>query len=402
MSTSTETIEVPISILRGGTSRAVFFSPELLNEPREVVEGILLNVMGSPDPRQINGIGGATPQTSKVAFVGVSQRADADVDYTFAQVDITRSFVDWGGNCGNISSAVGPYAVNNGLVEPVPDGELQTVRIFNTNTSKIIRSRFPVIGGRAMIGGDTRIAGVPSTGARIDLEFEDPTGAVTGATLPTGNPRDSLTLKDGTTVDVSIVDAANPTVFVRPEAVGIAGTESPAELDANIAMLGRLEEIRSIAAVMLGLADTAENATAVTPGLPKIGVVAPPAGYVASDGNEIATEDMDVLVRMMSMQHPHRACQITAGICTGVASTIPGTLVNEIHDASQLMSVDKAHDVRLGHPSGLMITAVRGEVEDALRPSIAGVAVVRTARGILDGVVHVPRSLFPREHAVEP
>lgn len=395
MSALTETVEVPISILRGGTSRGVFFSPTLLDLPREVLDGIVLNVMGSPDPRQINGLGGATPQTSKIAFVGASDRDDADVDYTFAQVDITRSLVDWGGNCGNISSAVGPYAVNNGLVEPVADGEKQTVRVFNTNTGKVIRSRFPVVGGRAMIGGDTRIAGVPSPGARVDLEFEDPTGAVTGSTLPTGNPRDVLTLKDGTTVEVSIVDAANPTVFVRPDDVGIAGTESAAELDANAALLDRLEEIRSIAAVMLGLVDSADRATEVTPGLPKIGVVATPKSYVASDGTEIAAGDVDVLVRMMSMQHPHRACQITAGICTGVASTVPGTLVNEVYDASRLISVDTPHDVRLGHPSGLMITAVRGEAADAGLPAIAGVAVVRTARGILDGVVHVPRSLFP-------
>jgi 2-methylaconitate cis-trans-isomerase PrpF len=395
MSALTETVEVPISILRGGTSRGVFFSPTLLDLPREVLDGIVLNVMGSPDPRQINGLGGATPQTSKIAFVGASDRDDADVDYTFAQVDITRSLVDWGGNCGNISSAVGPYAVNNGLVEPVADGEKQTVRVFNTNTGKVIRSRFPVVGGRAMIGGDTRIAGVPFPGARVDLEFEDPTGAVTGSTLPTGNPRDVLTLKDGTTVEVSIVDAANPTVFVRPDAVGITGTESAAELDANAALLDRLEEIRSIAAVMLGLVDSADRATEVTPGLPKIGVVATPKSYVASDGTEIAAGDMDVLVRMMSMQHPHRACQITAGICTGVASTVPGTLVNEVYDASRLISVDTPHDVRLGHPSGLMITAVRGEAADAGLPAIAGVAVVRTARGILDGVVHVPRSLFP-------
>lgn len=395
MSALAETVEVPISILRGGTSRGVFFSPTLLDLPREVLDGIVLNVMGSPDPRQINGLGGATPQTSKIAFVGASDRDDADVDYTFAQVDITRSLVDWGGNCGNISSAVGPYAVNNGLVEPVADGEKQTVRVFNTNTGKVIRSRFPVVGGRAMIGGDTRIAGVPSPGARVDLEFEDPTGSVTGSTLPTGNPCDVLTLKNGTTVEVSIVDAANPTVFVRPDAVGIAGTESAAELDANAALLDRLEEIRSIAAVMLGLVDSADRATEVTPGLPKIGVVATPKSYVASDGTELAADDMDVLVRMMSMQHPHRACQITAGICTGVASTVPGTLVNEVYDASRLISVDTPHDVRLGHPSGLMITAVRGEAADAGLPAIAGVAVVRTARGILDGVVHVPRSLFP-------
>lgn len=395
MTNLAETVEVSISILRGGTSRGVFFSPSLLDHPREVVDGILLNVMGSPDPRQINGLGGATPQTSKVAFVGVSDRDDADVDYTFAQVDITHSLVDWGGNCGNISSAVGPYAVNNGLVPPVADGDLQTVRIFNTNTGKVIRSRFPVVGGRAAIGGDTRIAGVPSPGARVDLEFEDPTGAVTGSALPTGNPRDDLVLRDGTSVEVSIVDAANPTVFVRPEAVGIVGIESAAELDANTAVLDRLEEIRSIAAVMLGLVDDASRATAVTPGLPKIGVVSAPQSYVASDGTEVAAGEMDVLVRMMSMQHPHRACQITAGICTGVASTMPGTLVNEIHDASHLISVDAAHDVRLGHPSGILITAVRGEATDAGLPAIAGVAVVRTARGILDGVVHVPRLLIP-------
>lgn len=394
MSSTAETFELPLSILRGGTSRALFFTPDALPYSRPVIESILMNVMGSPDPRQINGLGGATPQTSKVAIVGPSQREDADVDYTFAQVDITTALVDWGGNCGNISSAVGPFAVNQGLVDPVADGQLQTVRIFNTNTNKVIRARFPVIGGRAALAGETRIAGVPFPGARVDLEFEDPTGAVSGAALPTGNPSDTITLPDGSAVEVSIVDAANPTVFVRPDAVGIEGHESAAELDANEAVLERLEQIRSIGAVMLGLVDSADRATAVTPGLPKIGVVSRPRDYVTSTGETMATGDVDVLVRMMSMQHPHRACQITAGICTGVASTIPGTLVNEIHDASASITEDAAHDVRLGHPSGLMVTAVRGTPGASGVPSISGVAVVRTARGILDGVVHVPRSLL--------
>ena len=350
--------------------------------------------MGSPDIRQINGLGGATPQTSKVAIVGPSSRDDADVDYTFAQVDIATTLVDWGGNCGNISSAVGPYAVNAGLVIPVSDGELQTVRIHNTNTGKIIRSTFPVSGGRAAIDGDTRIAGVPSSGARIDLEFEDPSGAVTGSLLPTGNVRDTITLDDGSAIEVSIVDATNPTVFIRPESMGIEGHESAAELDSDPGFLQRIEEIRGIAAVMLGLVDSPSRAVEVTPGLPKIGIISSPRGYIASDGTTMAPEDFDILVRMMSMQHPHRACQITAGICTGVAATVVGTIVNEVFDASPVLSDDEPVDVRLGHPSGLMTTAVRGVMVSDGRPRISGVGVVRTARAILDGVAHVPRRLL--------
>src|SRR3954468_25032458 len=242
---------LPISILRGGTSRGLFFLAKDLPHERERIEGILRDAFGSPDARQINGLGGATPNTSKAAIIGPPSRDDADLDYTFAQVDIKTPLVDWGGNCGNISSAVGPFAVDMGLV-PAVDGTT-VVRIHNTNTAKIIVARVPVHGGRTVRHGDYAIPGVPGTGARIDLEFREPAGSITGKLLPTGNAVDRMTLADGRTLEVSVVDAGNPCVFARAADLGARGNEAPEELEANVGLTETLEEIRGIAAEWMGI-----------------------------------------------------------------------------------------------------------------------------------------------------
>lgn len=382
---------VPISILRGGTSRGLFFRAADLPERREDIEKVLLNVMGSPDIRQINGLGGATPQTSKVAIVDPSDRDDADVDYTFAQVDITRELVDWGGNCGNISSAVGPFAVDAGIVDIGAGAAHAEVRIHNTNTGKVILAHFPVTEGRADIEGSTFIAGVPSGGPRIELEFLDPTGSVTGVTLPTGHTRDTLRLEDGWKCEFSVVDAANPSVFIDAESFGLSGLELPAELEATPGFLDRIEQVRSVVAHWLGFVADPAQGTAVSPGLPKIGIVSKAREYVSSAGESIAADDYGLAVRMMSMQFPHRACQITGGIGLAVATLIPGTIPHQM--ARTNPAGPGRSSVVLGHPSGRMELIVRATEDECSLPSIEGVAVVRTARHLLDGVVYVPRAL---------
>ena len=390
MTENLETVAVPCSMLRGGTSRGVFFSAGDLPTERPAIAKILTNVLGSPDARQINGLGGATPQTSKVAIISKSDHPEADVDYLFAQVDITSDLVDWGGNCGNISSAVGPYAINSGLVAANSDGSVTTVRINNVNTGKIIDEQVPVSGTRAAISGDTYIAGFSLPGPRIELDFKSPTGAVTGKTLPTGNLKDRVTLKDGRDIEISIVDAANPTVFVKASSLGMTGLELPQEIESSPEILAVVEEIRSQVAVWMGLVEKAEFAASRSPGLPKIGLMTAATDYVASDGKSVSKSQVDLVVRMFSIRTPHKACQITAGICTSVASLLPGTIVSDLMEVKA--SSTGRTEIRLGHPSGIMETVVHHAPGDARE--ILKVSVVRTARAIMDGVVHVPAELF--------
>jgi methylitaconate Delta-isomerase len=255
-----ENLRLRCSILRGGTSRGVFFHMDDLPGDRGAVEPVLLNVFGSPDVRQIDGLGGATSQTSKAAMIGPPSRPEADVDYTFAQVSIATPLVDWGGNCGNLSSAVGPFAIDQGLVA-AREG-VTTVRIHNTNTAKLIIVSVPVRDGRALVEGGYAIPGVPGTGARIDLEFLDPAGSATGALLPTGRPVDEVALADGREVRVSVVDAANPVAFVLASELGMRGSESPAEIERRADVTGALEEIRGIVAEWLGIVADRAEATA--------------------------------------------------------------------------------------------------------------------------------------------
>jgi 2-methylaconitate cis-trans-isomerase PrpF len=255
------------SILRGGTSRGVFFHAGELPRDRAAIEAVLLNVFGSPDMRQINGLGGATSQTSKAALISAASRPDAEVDYTFAQVSIGTPLVDWGGNCGNLSSAVGPFAIDHGLV-PVSEG-VTTVRIHNTNTAKVIVAEVPVGDGRALVEGDYAIPGVPGTGARIDLEFLEPAGSATGALLPTGRPTDEVTLADGRRLHVSVVDAANPVAFLLASELGMDGTETPLEIERRVEVTGALEEVRGIVAEWIGIVADRADATAKSPGCPR-------------------------------------------------------------------------------------------------------------------------------------
>jgi 2-methylaconitate isomerase len=356
--------------MRGGTSRALFFHERDLPAAGEARDRLLLAALGSPDPygRQLDGLGGGISSLSKACVIGPPTHPDADVDYTFAQVHVDRPIVDYAGNCGNCAAAVGPFAIDERLVAPV-EGET-VVRIHNTNTKKLVRARVPVRASEAAVAGEFELPGVPGRGARIALDFLDPGGARAGRLLPTGHPEDRI---EG--VPASLVDATNPVVFVRAADVGLAGTEAPPAIDADRALGARLEAIRVAAARMMGIPGSAAT--------PKIALVAPPAAFTALDGTRYGPEDGDVIARVISMGHCHRAFALTAAMCLAVAAKIEGTLVRACARRAT------AGDLKLGHPSGVLpldaAVAVRGG-----EPWAERVTVYRTARRLMEGYVLVP------------
>jgi len=374
-------------IYRGGTSRGVYLLENDLPKEPHIRDQVILSIYGSPDARQINGLGGADSLTSKVAIIGPSEREDADVDYTFGQVSITKPLIDYVGNCGNISSGVGPFAVDEGLVKAVEP--ITYVRIYNTNTKKIIVAEVPVRDGKALNKGEYAINGVPGTGAKIILNFLDSGGAVTGKLLPTGNLKDEITLADGTQLTVSLVDAANPAVFFKASDLGLTGTELPDAVNSNPSLLQRIEEIRSIAAEMLGLAPKQE-ATDKSPAVPKIVFFSPPTDYKTSDGRHVGKESIDLVARTMSMQKMHKAFAVTGGICTATAAKLEGTVVSQIlsTEASQRSTV------RLGHPSGTLDFEITFRKTEDGSPELEKAAVNRTARRIMEGYIYIPREIY--------
>lgn len=367
--------------MRGGTSRGAFFHAADLPVDPALRERIILAIYGSPDVRQIDGLGGADPLTSKVAIISPSSRPDADVDFTFGQVRITEAVVDFTGNCGNMSAGVAPFAIDEGLVAAVEPET--TVRIYLTNTDSVITSRVRVRAGLALAEGKAEVPGVPGTGSSIMIDFGEGSSVLGRGLLPTGAPRETLETPFGE-AEVSIVDAGNPVVFVRPETAGLSGVELPDDL--GEADLARLEQIRAAGAVRLGLVEAPELAAAVSPAIPKLYVVSPPAAYVDLVGRRIAASEIDLTGRGLSMQRPHRAYAGTVAVCTAAAAGIPGTLLADIVG-------DRPADrpLRIGHPGGVML--VEGRVEIGPNgPILAGAAIERTARRIMDGVVYVPAS----------
>lgn len=375
--------------VRGGTSRALVFHRADLPADQAAWDPLFLAALGSPDPtgRQLDGLGGGISSLSKVAVVGPASRPDADVDYTFGQVEVTRPFVDYRGNCGNISSAIGPFAIDEGLV---PAREPETlVRIHNTNTRKLIHAHVPVVSGGAAVRGDFTLPGVPGLGARIALEFLDPGGAVTGCLLPTGSPQDVLEASGVGAVAASLVDATNPMVFVRAKDLGLEGTESPDALDADRDLAARLEAIRAAAAVRIGLAADPERATRETPAVPKVAIVAPPVSYRTLGGTEIGVEAIDLVSRVISMGKAHRAYALTGAMCLAVAARLPGTVAHEAAGG-----LTWAGDVRIGHPSGVLpVAASITPNPTAAAPSVPivrSITVYRTARRLMEGFVLIP------------
>ena len=381
-------LKIPAAFIRGGTSNAVVFDRHDLPDDEAVRERLFLAALGSPDPhgRQLDGMGGGISSLSKVCIVGPASRPDADVDYTFGQVAVDRPQVDWSSNCGNMSSAIGPFAVDEGMVDtPGPQG---VVVIHNTNTGKLIRSRFPVRDGVAAVEGDTAIPGVSGTGAPVDLEFLEPGGAATGALLPTGNAVDVLEVDAVGTVSASLVDAANPFVFVDAGAMGVSGTETPEALDARPELMRRLERIRAAAAVAMGIAATPAEASARFPSAPKIGIVAPPCRAETLSGETVEAADGDISARMVSMNNVHRALPLTGALGLAVAAAIEDTLVAR---AAAARATEDGGRIRLITPSGVLSAAAEVQRSDDGRAwHAAHASVRRTQRRLFDGFVHVP------------
>ncbi len=380
-------IKIPCTIMRGGTSKGVFFHEADLPEDRAARDQILLAAFGSPDPRQIDGLGGSYSTTSKAAIIGPGRRPGIDVNYTFAQVSVVAPLVDYVGNCGNVSSAVGPFAIDEGLVQA--EAPVTKVHILNTNTDKVIEAEIPVTDGRAAIEGDCRIAGVPGTGARIRLGFVDPGGSVTGKLLPTGRAREVLVVPGLGEIEASLVDAGNPCAFVRAADVGLKATETPEELDAIPGVLDRLEHIRSVAAVAMGLVDDAGRATQLSPAVPKIAVVAPPITYRDVGGSMVRAEDVDLVARIMSLQRTHRAYALTGAIATAAAAGIPSTIVAE----AMGQKGGASGPFRLGHAAGRMTLEVVTAQTNG-HTQLLKVIAERTARRLMDGYVYVPKRVW--------
>lgn len=376
-------LALPAVFMRGGTSRAVMFRAQDLPE-RTAWDPIFLAAMGSPDPngRQLNGMGGGISSLSKVCVLAPSDREDADIDYTFAQVQIREAAVDYRANCGNMSSAVGPFAVDEGMVRP--NGDTAVVRIFNTNTQRIIRSTFPLEDGRAAVNGEMAIPGVAGTGAPVRLDFLAPGGATTGRLLPSGHAAERMELPGIGPIDVSLVDAANACVFVRARDLGLRGNELPEELERNAALLEKLQVIRRAGSVAMGIAADDAAARAIN-AVPFVGFVAPPMDAPTLAGAPIVADQVDLSVRFVSNGQPHRALPLTASLCTAIAARIGGTVVNEA------LRPGAGDSIRLGMPSGIL-TVGADVAQDAAGAWVANSgAFYRTARRLFDGRIYVPR-----------
>ena len=381
-------VAIPCVFMRGGTSRGALLRGDDVPRDPGLRERVIAAIYGSPDRRQIDGIGGADPLTSKVAIVGPSTRLDADVDFTFGQVRITEPKVDFDGNCGNMSAAVGPFAIDEGMIAAVEP--VTRVRIYLTNTDQLIQSDVPVRAGRSLVEGEAEIPGVPGHGAPILLDLGDTGGTLGRGVLPTGTPSDTLALADGRRVLVTIVDAGNPVVFVNASDAGTGFGR--ALLSLAPAAFARLEAIRGAAAVRVGLADRPEEAKDVTPAVPKIYWVGPAADYETADGRTIARGQMSFAAAGLSMGKPHQAYAVTAGVATAVAAMLPGSLVHAVCDAKAV----ETGLIRIGHPSGVMGVEARVRVGADGVPVISRVAVERTARRIMDGSVYVPLHVLRR------
>jgi 2-methylaconitate cis-trans-isomerase PrpF len=366
------------SYYRGGTSKGVFFKgQDLPTTNQEELNKIFLDIIGSPDPngRQLNGMGGGVSSLSKCVIVSPSKREGIDVDYTFIQIAIDQPVADWSNNCGNLSSAVGPFAVNEGLVK-VKDGEV-TIKIYQVNTDKIIHSTFNVKNGFANPDGDYNIAGVSGSGSKIRLDYLEPGGSGTGKLLPTGNVIDAVEV-DGKKIDISIVDAATPLVYIKSDDIGLKCTENPDELDANTGAMKIVQAIRNKAAVMIGLA---KNENEVPLGTPRIGIVSEPRDYVALDKSKISKDSYDICTRMFSMGKAHKAIMGTAGVNIGVACAIEGTLpfLVKRKDSNVL-------ETKVGNPSGIITAGAVVDKQDNLFSAKSAV-MYRTARPLMTGKV---------------
>ncbi|RZZ88956.1 2-methylaconitate cis-trans isomerase PrpF [Pseudoxanthomonas winnipegensis] len=389
-------IRIPATYLRGGTSKGVFFRLQDLPERAQVSgaarDALLLRVIGSPDPygKQIDGMGGATSSTSKAVIVSRSARADHDVDYLFGQASIDSAFVDWSGNCGNLSAAVGPFAIASGLIDPakVPRDGLCTVRIWQANIGKTIVAHVPITDGQVQETGDFELDGVTFPAAEVQLEFLDPAddGEDGGAMFPTGHVVDTLEVPGVGSFQATLINAGIPTIFLDAAALGYTGSELQGAINENAAALARLETIRAHGALRMGLIQTLDEA-ARRQHTPKLAFVAPADTYVASSGRTVEAGEIDLRVRAMSMGKLHHAMMGTAAVAIGTAAAIPGTLVNLAAGGGPRSAV------RFGHPSGtLRVGAEAQQVEGQWQVTKA--LMSRSARVLMEGWVRVPGDSF--------
>lgn len=386
-------IRVPATYLRGGTSKGVFFRlqdlPEAAQRPGPVRDALLLRVIGSPDPygKQIDGMGGATSSTSKTVIVAKSSRPGHDVDYLFGQVSIDQRFVDWSGNCGNLSAAVGPFAIANGLVDAarVPRDGVAVIRIWQANIGKTIVAHVPMTAGAVQETGDFELDGVTFPAAEVQLEFLDPAAeeeGAGGAMFPTGNLVDDLAVPGVGTLKATLINAGIPTIFVNAAEIGYSGCELQDAINGDATALAKFEAIRAHGAVKMGLIAHVDEA-AKRQHTPKVAFVAPPADYVASSGKPVAAKDIDLLVRALSMGKLHHAMMGTAAVAIGTAAAIPGTLVNLAAGGGARQAV------RFGHPSGTLRVGAEA-VQDGGDWSVTKAVMSRSARVLMEGWVRVP------------
>lgn len=379
--------------MRGGTSKGVFFRlhdlPEPCQKPGPVRDRFLMHVIGSPDPygKHIDGMGGATSSTSKTVILCRSSKPDHDVDYTFGQVSIDKPFIDWSGNCGNLSAGVGPFAISNGLVDAsrVPENGIATIRIWQANIGKTIVSHVPMTDGVVQETGEFELDGVTFPAAEVQLEFKDPAAekeGVGGAMFPTGNLVDDLEVPGFGTLQATMINAGIPTIFINADAIGCTGTELQDAINGDAARLMMFEAIRAHGAVRMGLINRIEEAEG-RQHTPKIAFVAPPSDYVASSGKKIAASDINLLVRALSMGKLHHAMMGTAAVAIGTAAAIPGTLV------SRAAGGHARDAVCFGHPSGtLRVGAEAKQIEGEW--TVTKAVMSRSARVLMEGWVRVP------------
>ncbi len=385
-------IKIPATYMRGGTSKGVFFKlddlPVLAQQPGLVRDQLLLRVIGSPDPyaKQIDGMGGATSSTSKTVILSKSEQADHDVDYLFGQVSIDRPFVDWSGNCGNLTAAVGSFAISNGLVDAsrIPENGICTVRIWQKNIQKTIIAHVPVSNGQVQETGDFELDGVTFPAAEVQIEFLDPAddGEDGGAMFPTGNVVDTLEVPGIGGFQVTLINAGIPTVFLNAEDIGYTGAELQEDINSDNEALKKFETIRAYGALKMGLIKDVEEA-ATRQHTPKVAFVAQPKSYTASSGKQVSDTDVDLLVRALSMGKLHHAMMGTAAVAIGTAAAIPGTLVNLAAGGGEREAV------RFGHPSGTLRVGAQAVMENG-QWAVKKAIMSRSARVLMEGWVRIP------------
>jgi probable AcnD-accessory protein PrpF len=397
----TPQIKIPATYMRGGTSKGVFFRledlPQAAQQPGAARDALLLRVIGSPDPygKQIDGMGGATSSTSKTVILSRSSKPDHDVDYLFGQVSIDKAFVDWSGNCGNLSAAVGAFAISGGLVDAarIPQNGVAVVRVWQANIGKTIIAHIPVTNGEVQETGDFELDGVTFPAAEVQLEFMDPAAEEEGADagssnsmFPTGQLVDELEVPGVGTLKATMINAGIPTIFVNAEDIGYTGTELQDAINSDPKALARFELIRAHGALRMGLISHIDDA-ATRQHTPKVAFVAKPAPYTSSAGKQVGATDVDLLVRAMSMGKLHHAMMGTAAVAIGTAAAIPGTLVNLAAGGGERSAV------RFGHPSGTLRVGAEATQENG-EWSVTKAVMSRSARVLMEGWIRVPGDTF--------